>query len=113
MAADHQVDIWNLKLSRNLKCVIFLFVRFLTNLFSDLHIFVITCVTDCNQNVDPFHFETFGFFTNATNFVENLNSIRTGDVLENELKFHSFINLKKKKKNQLIILPMFLVLDNR
>ena len=74
MAADHQVDIGNL--------------------FGNLHIFVITCVTDCNQNVDPFLFETLGFLTDALNFVENPNSIGAGDVL------------KKKQGNQFQFIPV-------
>lgn len=70
VAADHQVDVGNL--------------------FGNLHVLVITCVTDCNENVDPFLFETLGFLSDAFNFVENSNAIGAGHVLENKIKSWTF-----------------------
>ena len=61
VATDNNVNIWNL--------------------FGNLHVFEVACVTNRDQDVDPLLFQPFGLFADALDFVEDSNSIRAGNVL--------------------------------
>jgi hypothetical protein len=63
VTAYHHVDVWNF-------C-------------SNFHIFQITCVTDCNQNIDSALLEAFRFIPNALYFVKDFDVTRGGDILHN------------------------------